>query len=187
MSVEDRARQSLALKLGRQSDLSRWSDERNLDQQWKSRAHFVAGFIEPPARVIDLGCGAMALEKALNPGITYIPADLVPRDNRTHVFDANAGQLPDVEADVAVALGLLEYVHDPAQLFAGAAKRWARLIVSYHALDVPGANPNRLAKGWLNAFNLVELAQLAHDAGYEPRHIRPFAGTDRIYDFRRSA
>jgi hypothetical protein len=184
LTPEERTQQSLARIQTRESDLTRWADGRNLDREWNSRAHFVADLIDPPARVIDLGCGAMALEKELRPGVVYIPADLVARDDRTHVFDANGGEIPDVEADVAVALRLLEYVHEPAGLFRKCVERWPRLIATYHPVDVPGANRNRLSKGWINGLKLLELADLAHQAGYEPRAIYPFKGTNRVFDFR---
>ncbi len=114
LSPELRRKRSEELKAKGISDVSRWSNIENFPTAWDARARVVAALIAPPAAVLDLGCGAMALERELAPGITYIPADLVARDHRTHVFDANAGSFPNVDADVAVALGVLEYLNHPA-------------------------------------------------------------------------
>jgi hypothetical protein len=141
--------------------------------------------IKAPARVIDLGCGAMTLERALDARIEYVPADIVARDARTHVFDINVGDLPDVCADVAVALGLLEYVHDPQRFFDRASIRWSRLVISYHPLDVPNAGQDRLAKGWFNALTEAEVIELAQSGGYTLTSTHALKN-DRIYDFLRS-
>ena len=180
--AEQRRKQALEHQARGQTDVSRWADERNLSRGWDERAQFVASLVNPPARVIDLGCGAMALERELREGIVYIPADIVARDGRTHVFDMNSGSLPDVPADVAVALGLLEYAHDPKRTFSDLASKWPRLILSYHPVDVAGAGTDRLAKGWFTELAEQEIVRLGRECGYRLDALYCLK-TDRIYDF----
>lgn len=184
--AEERRKRAEHFSRSGSTDHDRWADVRNLSSKWDSRAQIVAGLIDPPVRVIDLGCGAMALEGELEDGVTYFPADLVARDCRTQIFDLNGGDLPDLDADVPVALGLLEYAHDPSRFFQQAASRWPRLILTYHPVDVRGASADRIAKGWFNALTTDELLALASSAGFELRDLKAMS-TDRIFDFCRSA
>jgi hypothetical protein len=148
-------------------------------------AQIVATLITAPATVIDLGCGAMALERALPEGITYLPADLVSRDERTILFDMNNGLFPDADADIAVALGLLEYAHDPAACMKAFA-RWPRLIMSYNPTDIEDGR-DRLKHGWFSNLAVASLINLANEAGFSLTAMLPCPPAQRIFDFVRMA
>src|SRR5688572_18805788 len=66
-----------------ETDLARWSDAHNLPDSWSHRSEFAARFVPEGATLMDIGCGKMAIEEMLPPGCTYIPVDLVRRDERT--------------------------------------------------------------------------------------------------------
>lgn len=180
-SASDRSASTRRLIKSNASDVSRWSDHANLKSTWRTRAAIVAGLVTPGSRVLDLGCGAMDLEQELPDGAVYLPADLVARDSRTIMVDLNAGQLPDVDADVITMLGVLEYVHNPGQLFGGLAQRWPRLVVTYNPTDLDGGR-DRHAHGWFSALTSAGLVSVAEAAGYRLEAIIPHGQRERVYD-----
>lgn len=68
LSEEDRLRRSRELIATGASDIARWNDERNLDPVWDGRARIAARLIGQGSRVLDIGCGNMALEAFLPAG-----------------------------------------------------------------------------------------------------------------------
>ncbi len=180
----ERAEETQRLISDRLSDVERWSRGENFSQTWSARAEMVARLIDPGLTVLDLGCGAnMDLEKALGPQTCYIPADLVARDTRTLVCDLNAGQTPEVEADVVVMLGVIEYLHDPQAVLDRLARRYRRLIATYTPVEL---NPqqDRRAHGWFNDLTSAGLVEMAIAAGFQLDAIVPFE-VQRLYAFSR--
>ncbi|TWF57155.1 putative nucleotide-diphospho-sugar transferase [Neorhizobium alkalisoli] len=172
-----------ALMEKRASDHTRWANEQNLHSDWSERAAVAATMIGGSSPVIDLGCGKMNLEAFLPEGALYLPADLVPRDERTLKCDLNEGILPDRFAAVVVMLGVLEYVHEPPILFERLAKRWSRLVMSYNPADLDHARDRR-AQGWFNDLTSAQLVTMAAAAGFELYVECPVGERQRIYDFR---
>ncbi|MGH9720880.1 MAG: hypothetical protein ACRD8O_11760 [Bryobacteraceae bacterium] len=118
--------------------------------------------------MLDLGCGAMALERFLPTGCTYSPCDLVRRDERTQVCDFNRGQFPDASrATFAAVLGVLEYVHD----WQGFLRKLRGLnlpaVITYCPADLSGLD--RAALGWVNHADLKALVDALHEAGFSIR------------------
>jgi hypothetical protein len=173
-AVVDRVAQELkalapASPAVRASDTARWSDPANLDPGWDRRARIAADFIPAGAAVLDLGCGAMTLERFLPPGCQYLPCDLVPRDPRTIVRDFNRDEFPEATpAHFAAVLGVLEYIHD-----------WKAFLRRLRGLEIPcvatycptdfGANLDRRALGWVNHLSLEDLASGIAEAGFSIR------------------
>lgn len=147
-----------------ETDLARWSREDCSAPTWRARLRRAADYIPAGARVLDLGCGDMALESLLPPGCEYIPSDVMARDARTRVCDVNRGELPDTaDADVIVALGVLEYVFDLPAFLARLAAARRPVVTSYCPREwTPGVD--RRALGWANDYGLDELAALAAEA-----------------------
>lgn len=177
-----RREQTEALIRSRASDVSRWSVTDNFHSNWKDRANAVAALAGPGKTILDLGCGRMDLEAALQPGCTYIPCDLVPRDDRTLVCDLNAGEIADVDADIVAMLGVLEYIHDPEALLRRIALRWRRLILTYNAAELD-AGRDRLLHGWFNALTSARLVAMAASAGWRLIGIVPLDGRQRLFEF----
>ncbi|MGZ3375684.1 MAG: class I SAM-dependent methyltransferase [Phenylobacterium sp.] len=147
-----------------ETDVQRWGSPASLMPAWDGRAKIAAEFIPRGARVLDLGCGAMALEGFLPSDCAYQPCDLAARDERTIVCDFNAGEFPDAECDVAVALGVLEYLKDvPA--FLRKLRALNRPVVASYSLAGEGPSDRR-ALGWMNDFTRAELGGLLRAAGF---------------------
>lgn len=148
-SARKRARRTRDLIAEGASDLERWGDAASFHADWDERARRAAAFVPDGSKVLDLGCGVMALQRFLAPGCTYWPADLVPRTPNTVVVDLNAGEFPPGDFDWIVALGVLEYIHDPAGLLRRAAVQAQHLAVSY-CCDTSGDAGYRRGQGWVN-------------------------------------
>jgi hypothetical protein len=180
--VEVRRKQTQDLISAKQSDYVRWTDAANFKSVWSARARLVAALICPGEHVLDLGCGMMELERHLPTGCIYLPADLVRRDARTVIVDLNAGCVPDLQADVVTMLGVLEYVHDPVALLARLARLWARLVVTYHPVDLK-PEQDRRRHGWVNDLSSGQLVGMAVAAGYRLDAIVPHGAYERLYAF----
>lgn len=169
----------------RPTDIARWSERANLDDKWNARAARAVSFVPPGATVLDVGCGKMFLEQILPPGCRYIPLDLVARDERTIVCDLNRGEYPRVDGVThAVALGVLEYLHDERGFFRWLAGiRPARLILSYVALDTSVKPEARRRAGWVSDLTFAEIVGLATDAGFSLADVERINANNRIFVF----
>jgi hypothetical protein len=150
------------LALEKQTDLGRWSNADALEQAWDLRAEMAAELIPAGARVLDLGCGGMALRKFLPPQCTYQACDLVARDADTIVCDFNAGAFPTApagEADLITLLGVLEYVIDLDGFMAHLQESNCDIVASYCPQDY-STGVDRPSLGWLNNLTLQDLAEL---------------------------
>src|SRR5205807_393204 len=72
--TDERARATEELIREKGTDTERWARLESLATQWDARAAMAAEWIAAGSSVLDVGAGAMALEKALSPGCTYQPA-----------------------------------------------------------------------------------------------------------------
>lgn len=165
MGDNDEIERRRAAALAGGTDHVRWADPTNLSPAWDERARFAADLVPRAARVLDLGCGAMALERFLPPGCEYIPCDLVARDARTIVCDFNAGEFPKVECDLVVALGVLEYMVDAPAFLRRLFEFGKPLVLSYNPA---GEGPrDRRANGWVNDYTRPQFGDLLRAAGFK--------------------
>ena len=133
------ARINRNLALQKQTDIARWSDSESLEMAWDARAEFAAQFIPAGARVLDLSCGRMSVQRFLPNGCSYQGCDIVARDKSTVVCDFNAGEFPTqaaAEADIIVMLGVLEYVVDVESFFTHLRFCKHDVVMSYCATDL---------------------------------------------------
>lgn len=152
-----------------QTDLTRWSDAKQLEPAWEARAVVASDFIAAGTRVLDIGCGAMKLERHLPFGATYQPCDVVARDDRTIVADLNTDPLPvkSVEAaDLVTMLGVWEYLYKPDELFRAFAATGKPILCSYCDATLTANVDRRRALGWVNDFSLEQFIAIAREAGY---------------------
>jgi hypothetical protein len=150
------------LALEKKTDFQRWSNEDALERAWDARAEIAAAFVPSGARVLDLGCGRMALRDLLPKDCVYRPCDLVARDPETIVCDLNAGDFPTAaaaDADIVTMLGVLEYVVDADALFANLRRSRCDVVLSYCPTDF-SAGVDRPSLGWISHFDLAGLAAL---------------------------
>jgi hypothetical protein len=156
------------LALQKQTDVTRWSDTEALEQAWDARAEFAAQFIPAGAKVLDLGCGRMSLQRFLPNGCSYQPCDLVKRNPGTIVCDFNAGDFPTqaaADADIITMLGVLEYIVDVDSFFTHLRFCKRDVVLSYCATDL-SPDRDRAALGWINHFSFYDLAVLFDRFGF---------------------
>lgn len=182
---EVRRQRTEQLIAGAQSDVDRWEITGNLHAAWSERASIAATILSDAASVIDIGCGRMDIETHLPASTTYIPADLVRRDERTLICDLNAGVLPDAVAEAAVLLGVLEYVHDAEKTLAELSARWSRIVLSYNPADLD-AGRDRSLHGWFNNWKTAQIVAMANNAGLVLQAIVPVDPRQIIFDFQKA-
>jgi hypothetical protein len=88
-------------------------------KSWLDRSELASLFIRDGDTVCDLGCGKQGLKKFLPDNTHYIPVDLRPAAPGTILIDLNDDnfELPEAEFNVITALGLLNWLDDPAKFF----------------------------------------------------------------------
>jgi len=162
------ARINRDLALAGQTDRERWSDPASFEAAWDGRAQLAAQFVTAGSRVLDLGCGQMALKRFLPVGCGYCGCDLVARDAITVVCDFNAGQFPTEAAraaDLITMLGVLEYITDVDAFFTHLRSSHRDVVMSYCATDLTGG-VDRPSLGWITHFSFQDLAELVDRHGF---------------------
>jgi hypothetical protein len=155
-----------ALVAARQTDTERWSRRESFEPKWAHRAGLAAQMIPAYGRVLDIGCGAMDLGRVLPEGCSYLPCDLVPRDERTIVCDLNRGEFPaEVQADIVTMLGVLEYLQAPLDVLKRVRALNRPLVCSYSITDRT-PQMDRASQGWINDFDFASLQILMGQAGF---------------------
>ena len=156
------------LAVDQHSDLHLRSDPQAREPVKDQRAAFAGDFIPDGARVLDLGCGAMALRQVLPNGCSYQPCDGVARDPSTIVCDFTAGEFPDAaaaEADIIAMLGVLETIVDVDGFLSRLRRTGRDVVLSYCPTDFSGA-ADRQSLGFANHFSLYDLAVLFDRFGF---------------------
>jgi hypothetical protein len=157
------------LALAKKTDNVRWSNPASLEAAWDHRAELAAQFISSGARVLDLGCGKMALRRFLPFACSYWGCDLVSREADTVVCDFNRGEFPRQaaeQADIITMLGVLEYITDIDGFFSNLRATERPVILSYSAADLT-SSLDRSSLGWLNHLSFVDLAELFGRHGFQ--------------------
>lgn len=166
--MDESERRKKVIEAG-QTDLTRWSDAKQLEPAWEARAVVAADFIAAGTRVLDIGCGAMKLERHLPFGAAYQPCDVVARDARTIVADLNTQGLPRAAveaADLVVMLGVWEYIYKPDDLFRAFAATGKPILCSYCDARLTEDVERRRMLGWVNDFTLDRFLDIARNASY---------------------
>ena len=165
LPTANRARETEDLIARKATDVARWSQPENLATQWDARAAMAADWIPEGARVLDVGCGAMALEGALKPGCRYFPADVVERRPGCYVIDLNKKEFPPGGYDWVTFLGVLEYVHDINWPLARAREAAPNLIATYCTYTGDDVESRR-GLGWVNDLRQAEFEAALKAAGW---------------------
>jgi SAM-dependent methyltransferase len=137
---------------------------------WIARAQTAAGLLKDAHSVLDIGCGVMLIEQYLQPNTRYIPMDVVRRDERTLVVDLNQHDLPSVDFDCALGLGVLEYLYDPARLLRAVAQHCRTgALFSYNPTDAWPSLEQRTADAWVSHLSVQQLEHSFTQAGFSHR------------------
>lgn len=167
--TQQRARETEQLIRDQGTDTERWAKMDSLATQWDSRAAMAAQWIDAGVSVLDIGAGAMALEKALKPGCTYQPADVVERRPGCFVVDLNRGDFPAGRYDWVTFLGVLEYIHDVDRALVRAGEAAPRMIATY-CTYIPGSDvAHRRGMGWVNELTTEEFTRALARTGWTVR------------------
>lgn len=162
------------------------SSQFNLREQgsrgWRDRARIAATMIAalPDARkkelkIADVGCGDQKLReeiRTLIPAVHYHGFDLLPQSPEVAKLDISSQPL-GARFDVAVLLGVLEYVDDVPSILRSLRQDCRYLIVSHSASDFR-KNPRRSKRklGWKTLMSEKAFALSLENAGFEIRERR---------------
>ena len=93
------------------SDLTRWENIENLDEEWDARTIMMARLIPPNSSVLEFGAARLVLREYLPTNCSYQPSDIVDRGDNTIVCDLN-DEFPDLSHHYThvVFSGVLEYI-----------------------------------------------------------------------------
>jgi hypothetical protein len=147
---------TIKMKLFGGSDYQRWTNLENHLAWWASRTEAVARMVPEDTRVIEFGAGNRQLESLLPPSCSYVPSDLVDRGFETVVCDLNKRPLPDLShlmVNVAVFVGVLEYVHDLPAITEWLSGQIMVCIASYHCIRAKRFSLRRLKEMFLRAYH----------------------------------
>jgi hypothetical protein len=136
-----------------------------------------AALVPNHSRVVEFGAGNRVLERYLDPSCTYTPSDIVERGPGTIVCDLNQRPLPNLGGyDVAVFMGVLEYLRDVPSVLDWLARQFDVCVLSYacadsteHPLRGIAQSVGRLQHGWMNNYRDEELRSLFRERGYDCR------------------
>jgi hypothetical protein len=161
----------------KKTDRTRWSDPTSFHADWEPRTKMVAALVPNNSRVIEFGVGNRNLERYLDPSCSYTPSDLVDRGPGTIICDLNQRPLPDLGADVydvAVLIGVLEYIRDLPSMLDWLTKYVTGCVVAYAPVRAKGYSPRavfetvaRLRHGWMNNYREEEIRSLFRERGFE--------------------
>jgi hypothetical protein len=119
----------------------------------------------------------MTLERHLPVGCTYVPVDVVARDERTRVCDFNRDGVASVGgASIVAVLGVLEYVFDVPAFLRGLSAYGVPVVLSYCPVDL-APDVDRGALGWVNHLSRQALIEGLNGAGL---HVRAEQRIDRL-------
>jgi hypothetical protein len=161
----------------KKTDSKRWANPRSFYASWEPRTEMVAGLVPDNSRVIEFGAAKRLLEKYLDPSCTYVPSDIVDRGPGTIVCDLNERPLPDLGADVydvAVIIGVLEYVRDVPAVLDWLTEYVTMAVLTYACATASGRSPRAMVEklvrtrhGWVNSLREAELCSLFRERGFE--------------------
>jgi len=124
-----------------------------------------------PVSIADFGAGNERLRSILEsrlPGeVEYHPYDLHPQLPTTQRLDVSQG-LPDRSFDVAICLGLLEYLPSIPDLARELKAKCHFVLISYVISDSPVAMPydGRVHQGWITHMTEMEIEETFAEAGF---------------------
>lgn len=139
--------------------------------------------------VADYGAGQMYLKAFLKPNVAYYPVDYMKRFEETIVCDLNSGVFPNMEVDVAVFNGVLEFLTTSEELLLYAcARAKKKVILSYMTVDRFPNREARRASGYVSDLSEKQIISILGRCGFSltQKQQDPLDSTDTIYLFEKS-
>jgi hypothetical protein len=148
-------------------EANKWDIVDSYDKAWIKRPEFAVNLIPNHIhKIFEFGAGPyLRISKLLDSGFCYqgtdriswtkeaIPINLEDQDwEKDGVFANN-------DFDVAVLLGVLEYVSDAPAFFRKAGSLFPNLLFSYCTKNEDAKLDERHNNGWVNDFSLIEIME----------------------------
>jgi FkbM family methyltransferase len=175
------------------TDGGRWAEYRVMTPDAMDRARAVAPYLKAGDKILDLGCGAMALRRFLPEKARYTPADLVGRASDCYLIDLNqaysfvdelfpAAPTVDGRFNWVTLLEVLEFVHDIPRVLERARRSSDGLIFTYRAVPPtvdgkldPALVKARRAAGHFNDLTEAQVEAMVTGKGWSVRERKPVA------------
>jgi hypothetical protein len=152
---------------------------------WDRRAAIAAGLLADCPSVADMGCGHMSLERYLAPTTSYLPVDVVRRDERTIIVDFNHAPPPLLAAHAAACLGLLEYLHDVEGFLGNLHAGYQILVLSYNPVRDHNLLKQRRAHAWVNDHSVDQMEALFEASNWTAAEAVSLDGHQMLWKLRR--
>lgn len=160
----------------KKTDRGRWTDPHSFHADWEPRTRRIAALIPNNSRIIEFGVGNRTLERYLDVSCSYTPSDLVDRGPGTIICDLNQRPLPELGKntyDVAVLIGVLEYLRDLPSVLDWLADTVTTCVLAYAPVTTTGYSPRaiaesvrRLRHGWMNSYRAPEIESFFRERGF---------------------
>lgn len=162
-------------------DLAQYNNGKALGQ-WPERARRAAELVQamalpPGARVLDLGCGRQTVRSLLPRHLDYRPFDRLQRTPDTTVVDLAHAE-PPLGGDLALVLGVLEYLPDPRRLLDWIARHCRRLVFSFNDCRDP---ERRARQHWAATLGLEQIEQHLLGRGGVITTLQQLGERERLY------
>ncbi len=151
------------------TDCARWAESLEGSGAIRAAHRIAARFVSAGSRVLDIGAGHRSLSEVLPRDCSYYSADLLAMSDATVPIDLNQGHSPSGSYDLAVLLGISEFVHDPENLLRNVRASAPAMIMSY---PCAGREPrsDRRQRGFFNDLTAESIATLLASTGWHVGH-----------------
>ena len=146
-------------------DRQKWGASSSYRADWAARGVLAARHIPDGSRILEIGTGGGAFRQLVAGRCRYTGTDLQPIDKNTLALNIETDPLPHGPWDVAVVLGVLEYLHDPIAALNKVSAAAQTVILSYCIPRGPNPQTHRSTRGWINALSEQDLVSSMTTAG----------------------
>lgn len=118
--------------------------------------------------IVDYGAGKEWLRKYINPDVKYYPVDYIKRNEHTILCDLNFERFPEINADVSVCSGVLEFINTAKELLQHVCKHTNKMvIVSYLGVDHFPDIEGRRASAYISDLSEHDIISIMDAGGFE--------------------
>lgn len=155
-----------------------WFQDQSLrfgSEKWRERADAAAALLPRGVALMDIGCGQMYLETAVEARY-YIPVDAEALDPRVRILDLNTSTIPREwfdEIEAVACMGVFEYLHRPQEIVATAARLGKRMVCSYTVAEHRGRDNGFRLNQWVSHYTRDEFEAMVRDCGYKITQRQP--------------
>ena len=149
-------------KSTKQSDVSRWSQDKSLFVSWDERTQLLANQIQPNNKVFEFGAARLVLEDMLPKGCEYFHSDIIRRNENTLVVDLNKKKPNLPQVDYIIFSGVLEYIFEVETLLEHLSQFTNNFVFSYAVTNHFKEKTDRRFHGWVSDLSEADLLTIAN-------------------------